>query len=96
MNLNPQCVVLDGLTQQRSSSFKQPRNIFAEARERYTIADIWNAFGFAGVPKSSCKSPFREDRTPSFSIFDDGRAFADHATSEGGDVIEFARHHAGR
>ena len=65
------------------------RDLFAEAREKYTIADIWHAFGYEGQPKSNCKSPFREDRSPSFSIFDDGRAWTDHATGEGGDVIEF-------
>ena len=67
------------------------RDIFAEAREKYTIPDLWRSFGFEGEPKASCRSPFREDRTPSFSIFDDGQAFTDHASGEGGDVIEFVR-----
>ena len=67
------------------------RNLFAEARERFTIADLWSVFGFEGTPRPSCRSPFREDRSASFSIFDGGRAWHDHATGEGGDVIEFIR-----
>ena len=72
-----------------------PRDIFAEAREKYSIADVWRAFGYEGEPKGSCKSPFRTDRTPSFSIHHDGRAWTDHATGKGGDVIEFVRHALG-
>ena len=67
------------------------RDLFAEARERFTIADLWSTFGFEGAPRPSCRSPFREDRSASFSIFDSGRAWHDHATGEGGDVIEFIR-----
>jgi hypothetical protein len=67
------------------------RDLFAEARERFTIADLWSVFGFEGTPRPSCRSPFREDRSASFSIFDSGRAWHDHATGEGGDVIEFIR-----
>jgi Toprim-like len=67
------------------------QDIFAEAREKYTIADLWTAFGFEGRPKGSCKSPFRQDSTPSFSIHPDGTGWTDHGTGEGGDVIEFAR-----
>lgn len=68
------------------------QDLFALAKETYTIADVWLALRLEGTPKPSCKSPFREDRSPSFSIFDNGRAWFDHATAEGGDVIEFIRH----
>ena len=37
----------------------------------------------------SCKSPFREDRTPSFSVFDNGRAWKDHGNGDAGDVVSF-------
>jgi hypothetical protein len=71
------------------------QDLFAEARERFTISDAWTLLGLEGEPKSSCKSPFREDRSPSFSIHSDGTAWTDHATGEGGDVIEFIRHAIG-
>lgn len=67
------------------------RDYFAEARERFTISDLWSVFGLEGTPRSTCRSPFREDRSASFSIFDNGKAWYDHGTGEGGDVIEFIR-----
>jgi hypothetical protein len=68
------------------------RDLFAEAREKYSIADVWEMFRLPGEPKPSCKSPFREDRSPSFSIHGGGKAWTDHATGDGGDVVEFIRH----
>jgi hypothetical protein len=41
------------------------------------------------VPGKSCHSPFREDKNPSFSIYDEGRRWKDFSTGEGGDVIDF-------
>lgn len=72
-----------------------PQDLFAEAREKFKIADAWHLLGFDGEPKASCKSPFREDRHPSFSIHTDGTGWTDHATGDGGDVIEFIRHAIG-
>lgn len=36
-----------------------------------------------------CRSPFREERNPSFSIFGNGTRFKDHATGDSGDAITF-------
>jgi hypothetical protein len=74
------------------SASTTPQDYFGEAKEKYTIADIWLMLGLEGVPKKSCKSPFRDERSPSFSIYADGRRWIDHSTGEGGDVIEFIRH----
>jgi len=60
-----------------------------EAKRALSIPDAWQALGLPGTPKASCFSPFREDRHPSFSIFDEGRAFVDHATGDKGSVVEF-------
>jgi len=72
-----------------SATAKQ--DLFAEAREKFTIADAWQMLGLPSEPKPSCKSPFRDEKSPSFSIHADGKAFKDHATGDGGDVIEFIR-----
>lgn len=69
-----------------------PQDLFAEARAKITIADAWAMLALPGEPKPSCKSPFREDRNPSVSIHSDGTAWTDHATGDGGDVVEFIRH----
>jgi 5S rRNA maturation endonuclease (ribonuclease M5) len=95
MKLDPCNYTFETPHSQNSTIQPPPRDIFAEAREKYTIADVWAAFGFAGEPKASCKSPFREDKRPSFSIYNDGKSWTDHTTGESGDVIEFARHALG-
>jgi len=66
-------------------------DIFAEARERFTIDHVWLMCGITGEPKRSCRSPFREERTPSFTIYEDGRKWKDHGGDCGGDVIEFVK-----
>jgi hypothetical protein len=78
-----------GSYQNRGSSQVDP---FREINS-HTIAELWVMLGLPGEPKShgSMRSPFRDERTPSFSIHDDGHAFKDHGTDEGGDGVEFAR-----
>ncbi len=66
-------------------------DVFAEAKERYTIFDLWPALNLPGQPKRSCRSPFREEKTASFSVFDQGKAWKDHGSGEAGDVIEFVK-----
>lgn len=68
-----------------------PQDLFAEARAKITIPDAWSMLALPNDPKPSCTSPFREDRNPSFSIHSDGTAWTDHATGDGGDVVEFIR-----
>ena len=59
------------------------------AKERLSIPALWAMLSLPGRPGRSCRSPFREDRNPSFSIYDDGRKWKDHATGEGGDAVDF-------
>lgn len=67
-------------------------DVFSQAKAAYTIYDLWPLLRLPGEPKPTCKSPFRQDRHASFSIFDGGRAFKDHGgEGAGGDVIEFDR-----
>lgn len=58
-------------------------------KERYRIPVAWRDLGFEGQAGKSCCSPFREDRCPSFSVYEDGKRWKDHATDEGGDVVDF-------
>jgi hypothetical protein len=66
-----------------------PRTRIEEAKARFTIPALWAMFNLPGKPAKSCRSPFREDRSPSFSVSDDGLHWIDFATSERGDAIEF-------
>lgn len=66
------------------------------AKASVTIADAWRILGLPGTPSTSCRSPWREDRKPSFSVFDSARRFKDHATNECGDVVTFVSKAAGK
>jgi hypothetical protein len=67
----------------------------AQAKERVRIPDVWRHFNFPGEPKASCRSPFREDHKPSFSVSADGALFHDFATGEGGDAVDFFQRASG-
>ncbi len=64
-------------------------DLIGEAKRRLTIPEIWEKLGLPGMPGKSCRSPFREDRAPSFSIYADGSRWKDHATGENGDALDF-------
>ena len=60
-----------------------------EIKGRLTIPDVWRVLQLPGEPGKSCAAPTRADKKPSFSVFDEGRRFRDHATGDGGTVIDF-------
>ncbi len=66
-----------------------PRNRIAEAMSQFTISVLWRRFNLPGEPTLSCRSPFREDRSPCFSVSEDGLRFIDFATGERGDALDF-------
>lgn len=64
----------------------------ADLKSRYLIAHAWADLGLPGTPCKCVCSPFREDRSASFSIFpakEGGERFKDFATAESGDVFDF-------
>lgn len=60
-----------------------------EAKQRLTIHDLWRHFGFEGEPSKSCRCPFHEDRSASFSVTTDGTLFNCFAGCGGGDAVDF-------
>ena len=60
----------------------------SDLKQRYTIGDAWRDLNLPGAPAKTCRSPLREDRNPSFSVFDDGRRFHDFGSGERGDVFD--------
>ena len=73
-----------------------PGMSLAGAKQRLTIIHLWEHFGFPGRPSTSCRSPFREDHKPSFSVSPDGRLYHDFATGEAGDAVAFYQRATGR
>lgn len=66
-----------------------PRSRILEAKQRFSIPVLGRIFNLPWKPAKSCRSPFREDRSPSFSVSEDGQRWCDFATGERGDVIDF-------
>lgn len=60
-----------------------------EIKARLSIPDAARLLGMNWQAGKSCVSPFRPDKHPSFSVFQDGRRFRDHANGDSGTVIDF-------
>lgn len=59
-------------------------------RDAYSVPMAWQHEGFEPPQNyASCRSPFREDRHPSFSIYNNDRYWIDFGTNEKGDVFSF-------
>ena len=68
-------------------------DLLQEALARLTIEALWDHFNYGPRRGNPIKSPFREDKHPSFSIYTDDKdgkqKWKDHATDEGGDAFDF-------
>jgi hypothetical protein len=63
-----------------------------QARQKLPLDSLMAAMGHGDAAKSKAKSPFRDDKNPSFGIYraTDGRLrWKDHATGEGGDEVDY-------
>jgi len=65
------------------------RDTLSQAKDRLTIPVMAGMLFPSWRPGKTCRSPFREDRRPSFSVFDEGRRWQDFGTGEHGDAIDF-------
>jgi hypothetical protein len=79
-------------TESRKTEPQPPDRDNGVLRRAIAIIDIewlWNYFGYPERRSNPTHSPFREDRHPSFSIYDDKRRWKDHAIGDGGDSFDF-------
>lgn len=60
-----------------------------QAKARLSVPALWQQLGLPGKPGANCRSPFRQDRRPSFSVFANGERWHDFATGEQGDAVDF-------
>ena len=63
----------------------------ADIKLRYTVLDVWRMLMPQSCPMKDgiYHSPFREERSPSFSISGNGTRFHDFGTGDGTDCIDF-------
>ena len=59
------------------------------AKSKLSVQDLWQYHQLPGTPSRSCRSPFREDRNPRFSVSEDGQFWNDFGTGDHGDQIDF-------
>lgn len=60
------------------------------AKELLPITKLWEILGCHGTPKiGSCKSPFREEKRPSFIITENDMGWSDFSTGRRGDAVDF-------
>ena len=57
------------------------------------IRQVWRVLSLPGEPGKCVCSPFREEKKPSFSVYEDGGRwrFKDHSTGDHGDAVDFVR-----
>lgn len=71
-----------------------PNSDLSRALAALSVAQLWRAAGLRGeAPKKDglVKSPFRDDKHASFSVFAQGKAFKDQASGEKGGLWQFAK-----
>lgn len=66
-------------------------DLLAEALSVLDVLTLGRRWGYHNLKLGINRSPFRQDQKPSFSIFDKGRGWKDHATGEAGGVWAFAQ-----
>ncbi len=67
-----------------------------EIKLAYRIPAAWRDLQLDGEPGKCVRSPFRDEKNPSFSVHDDGRRWKDFAAGESGDVLDFVGRATGK
>jgi hypothetical protein len=76
---------------------EESKALLEEAKARLPVYPVlWQHFGFPDPIGNPTNSPLRDDRHPSFSIYDEGARWKDHASGDGGDSFDFYQRVVGR
>jgi CHC2 zinc finger len=78
-----------------SYPYPSGQSTLADAKARLNIHGLWRHFGFDGELKANCRSPFRDDNKPSFSVNAGGTLWNDFSTGEAGDAVDFFQRASG-
>jgi hypothetical protein len=70
--------------QQPTAGNTDSDRLLRRAIDVLTIDKLWQHFRFEPRKGNPVSSPFRDDRDPSFSIYDEGRRWKDHGTGDHG------------
>lgn len=73
----------------RSAEQASTAEVAAAIKARITIPILAEKLFPRWEPDKSCLSPFREEKNPSFSVYENGRRWKDYTSDKGGDVFDF-------
>jgi hypothetical protein len=76
-------------TRIRINSGPSAEELACEIKTRIDIPTLAEKLFPGWKSAASCKSPFREDNKPSFSVYAHGTRWKDHASGDGGDIFDF-------
>jgi putative DNA primase/helicase len=92
----PRDVAIPWLTARKGPAYEgassRDESLLKRAIAGVTVERLWDHFGYQPRNGNPVCSPFREDKHPSFSIYDQGRRFKDHGASwseHRGDSFDF-------
>jgi hypothetical protein len=81
----PRDVAIPWLTARKGPAYEgassRDDSLLKRAIAQLTVEWLWAHFGYEPRIGNPVRSPFREDKHPSFSIYDQGRRFKDHGAS---------------
>ncbi len=60
-----------------------------QIKDRVTVTDVMSKYGFETNRKGFMKCPFHSEKTPSFSVYADGKKFYCFGCGESGSCIDF-------
>jgi hypothetical protein len=79
----------DYRSKQESTGNANHDDLLRRAINAVTIDQLWKHFGYPERNGNPVCSPFRDEQHPSFSVYDEGRRWKDHGTSDHGDAFDF-------
>jgi len=89
----PEDIIIPWLEDERprqSTGDKASDDLLARAIAAVSIDNLWTHFDYPERGgRNPVRSPFRDDKTPSFSIYNQGRRFRDHGNGSHGDSFDF-------
>jgi hypothetical protein len=71
-------------------------SLLGRAIDALSIDELWAHFNYPPRNGNPVSSPFRDDRSPSFSVYDEGRRWKDHGNGDRGDSFDFYQRATGK
>jgi hypothetical protein len=81
--------VNSGAVNRREFTREDTKALAEQIKERITIMQLGEKLYPGWTGNRSCKSPFRDERNASFSIYANGKRWKDFGTGDGGDLFDF-------